>query len=137
MGVQKEAMTTIRLTSIMTTSSAQAISAILQVLYPDAVLALDLTYGNGRFWDGSWNGSVIGADIDPARAKHAVMDFREVELPDASVDVVIFDPPFLSDVSKKRTSIIGNRFGHYATLPSCAPRCSRVAVKPGACLGSG
>jgi hypothetical protein len=110
-----------RLMRVMHGTSAQAITRLLAVLFPDAGTALDTTFGNGRFWDGTAHVSVTGLDIDPARAKHVACDFTALPFADGSFDVVIFDPPFLTDEGKRVGSIMGARFKTYPTLAELQP----------------
>lgn len=102
-----------RLYSVETGSSARTIAKILRVLFPDAATVLDSTWGKGRFWDGSWTGWVVGLDISPHGRPHVLGDFTQLPFRDESFDVVIFDPPYLTDVSKSGTSVMGRRFGSY------------------------
>lgn len=83
--------------SAMRISPARAVAELLRVCFPDARTALDLTYGHGRFWDGTAHVAVTGLDRDPGRAPHVVADFRALPFADDAFDVAVFDPPFLSD----------------------------------------
>jgi hypothetical protein len=51
---------------------------------------------------------VTGLDLDPKRALHVRGDFTALPFADNSFDVVIFDPPFLSDGGRK--SIMRERY---------------------------
>jgi hypothetical protein len=88
------------------------VALILRVLFPDAAMALDVTYGSGAFWDGSAHVSVRAHDADPTRAPDGVMDFRALEYDDDTFDVVLFDPPHLADAGE--LSLMRERFGTYS-----------------------
>jgi len=92
-------------------TTAQIVAGALRVCFPDAATALDVTYGNGAFWDGSAHVNVTGIDVEEARAPDGVGNFRELSFSTESFDVVLFDPPHLADAGDE--SIMGNRFGTY------------------------
>jgi hypothetical protein len=87
------------------------VTMILRVFFPTAETALDSTYGNGGFWDGSAHVTVTARDIDPSRAPHGVTDFRAMSYDDNTFDVALFDGPHLADSSDG--SIMGDKFGTY------------------------
>lgn len=105
------------LSTVMGITSAQMVSRLLAVLFPDAQTALDTTFGSGKFWDGSARVRVTGMDINPQRAPDIVGDFTRLPFKDGAFDVVIFDPPYHTDVGRGKVSVMGARFGHYATIP--------------------
>jgi hypothetical protein len=97
-------------------SSAQVVERLLGLLFPDAATVLDTTYGSGSFWRGSHaDVSVTGLDLDPARARDVVGDFTALPFLDNSFDVVIFDPPYHTDVGRKG-SVTQARFGSFKRL---------------------
>lgn len=73
-------------------SSAEAVSGLLDLVDAPAPI-VDLTYGNGAFWNGSGR-QVIGCDLDAGRAKDVRVDFFRLPFSDRGVPTVIFDPPF-------------------------------------------
>ena len=96
-------------------TSARAITGLPRVCFADAGTALDATWGSGEFWDGSAHVEVTGLDVDPARAPHHVGDFTALGFGDESFDVVVFDPPYQWDMSKRKASVTGARFGTFAS----------------------
>lgn len=127
-------MTGARLTRIMTGTSAQMTTWLLGVLLPDARTVLDTTWGMGKFWNGSAGVQVTGLDISPHGRPQVVGDFTRLPFRDDAFDVVIFDPPYLSDMSRKTASIMDERFGSYrsereakATVQAGAAEAWRVA----------
>jgi hypothetical protein len=105
-----------RLYSVTTGSNARVVADILRVLFPDARTVLDTTYGKGRFWSPKHpvDVAVTGLDLDPARARDRVADFRNLaDFADESHDVGVFDPPYQWDMSKRKPSRMGARFGTY------------------------
>lgn len=90
-------------------TTAQIVTAVLGVCFPDARTAIDVTYGSGQFWDGSAHVEVTGHDIDPQRAASGPMDFCAPFYDDLTFDVGLIDPPHLADAGSD--SIMGQRFG--------------------------
>lgn len=95
-------------------TTGACIEDIFQLHFPQATLVADLTWGKGRFWiwpreTQGWGligdrhdpGAtfkkiirVVGLDIEPI-AGCIQSDYLHVPLKDKSVDVVVFDPPFI------------------------------------------
>lgn len=113
------------LTRIATGTSAEMVARLFRVLLPDARTAVDMTWGRGRFWDGVADVRVIGLDISPHGRPAAVADFTWLPLADATVDVAVFDPPYLTEAG--RGSAIRQRFGAYPSIPAL-----QAAVQVGA-----
>jgi len=89
------------------------VAQILRVFFPAAETALDMTGGDGGFWDGSELLDVTRLIVDPAGAPDGTEDFRSLpHIPDDAHDVTLFDPPHLADSSAG--SIMGDKFG---TIP--------------------
>jgi hypothetical protein len=101
------------------------VALILRVLFPDALTALDVTYGSGAFWDGSAHVSVRAHDADPTRAPDGVMDFRNLDYAEDSFDVVLFDPPHLADAGE--LSLMRERFGTYGLADLKLAMCQGAA----------
>jgi hypothetical protein len=102
--------------SIETGSSANAIARLLGVLFPDVTTVLDATYGNGRFWEGGADVRVTGLDLEPTRARDVCGDFTALPFADAAFDLVVFDPPYLTDVGKANPGRMGDRFGSFGSI---------------------
>lgn len=108
-------------------TSAEVIAGSLTEFFPDAWTVLDATYGSGMFWKGSaLDVTVTGMDRNPERAPNIVGDFRALPFPDSSFDVVIFDPPYHTDMGKGKASVMGARFDTFATVADL-----RAAVEQG------
>jgi len=73
-------------------SSAAAVEGLLALVNATSPI-LDATYGSGDFWRGS-SRVVFGCDVDPARAKDQVADFRDLPFADGQFPTVVYDPPF-------------------------------------------
>jgi hypothetical protein len=86
---------------------------MLLTLFPDARMALDVTYGLGNFWSEGAPVPVTGHDVLAERAPDGVMDYTELQYDDATWDVVLFDPRHLADGGDD--SVMTNRFGTAAT----------------------
>lgn len=103
----------VRLYSVETGTSAQTVAKMLRVLFPDALTVLDSTWGKGRFWDGNTAVRVTGLDMSPHGRPAVLGDFTRLPFADEAFDVCVYDPPYLTDVSKAGTSAMGRRFGAY------------------------
>ena len=101
------------LESVRHGNSAACIEDIFRIHFRDAKVVADVTWGKGRFWE--WPNQaihgridppvVISLDADPRGGAKVVADYRFVPLKDKSVDVLVFDPPFIFTPGIKR--IIG------------------------------
>ena len=81
--------------SVVHGASDQCLKAIFDVHFEDSSLVADLTWGKGRFWKLLPGLNVTGMDADPRGGASIVSDYRSVPLADQSVDVAVFDPPFI------------------------------------------
>ena len=74
----------------------------MMAIYPRTPpkVIVDVTWGKGIMHRHA-DFSVIGFDMDPARAKDAVADFTALPLKAGSVDLLIFDPPHLVHTGSK------------------------------------
>lgn len=117
-------MTSARLRTIEDGTSAWAVARLLAVLFPDARTVLDMTYGSGKFWDGSAPVQVVGMDRNPARARQVCADFTALPFSDGAFDVAVFDPPYITGAG--RASVMHARFGSYRGIPDL-----RLAVESG------
>ncbi len=89
------------------------VAQIFRVYFPNAETALDMTGGDGGFWDGSELLDVTRLHVDPSRSPDGSEDFRSLpHIRDGAHDVTLFDPPHLADSSSG--SIMGDKFG---TMP--------------------
>jgi hypothetical protein len=72
---------------------------VLPVLFgihaPAAVDVLDCTFNKGVMWKNSGLAPSVTSDLDPSWGTDLVADFRNIPLPAASLDVIVFDPPHL------------------------------------------
>jgi len=71
---------------------------------------VDMTYGLGRFWTDYQPANLTAHDIDPAKGDG--VDFRDLPHPDATVDVAVFDPPYIAQGGRD-TSTIPAMLGRY------------------------
>lgn len=108
-------------------TSARVVAKLLRVLLPDACTVLDATYSRGKFWtERPAHVRVIGLDIDPATRATVRGDFTRLPFRDASVDVVVFDPPYICDPGRGKPGVMSSRFGAYASVEEM-----RAAVEAG------
>lgn len=120
---------TTRLHSIEYGSNASVVAKMLRVLFPDAVTALDMTYGSGKFWTGHDAVCVVGIDLSPERARHVCADYTRLPFPDGAFDVAIFDPPYLTEPSKHGTSRMAARFSSFASVQELYESVTRGAAE--------
>lgn len=80
--------------SVMLISSSEAVNGLLDLVNAPVPI-VDVTYGNGTFWNNSIRQErVIGGDRDSERARHFIADFSSLPFANSSVPTVVFDPPF-------------------------------------------
>lgn len=77
-------------------------------------LVVDCTYGKGAFWTEYQHlGPFVASDryvmpareTLPARAQARLADCRDLGFPDETVDVVVFDPPYITTGTKAKTTV--------------------------------
>lgn len=87
------------LQSVRHGNSGACIEDCFRIHFPDAQLVADLTWGKGRFWkwpsDDIQQPPILGLDADTRGGAIIQSDYRYVPLKNQSVDVAIFDPPFI------------------------------------------
>lgn len=92
-------------------NSGACIEDIFRIHFANARSVADVTFGKGRFWrwpdQTIWTPDVISLDADPRGGARVVADYRFVPLKDQSVDVVVFDPPFIFTPGIRR--IVGSK----------------------------
>lgn len=113
----KSLSTSGELTSAWTRSDAELLDHMLKIYprTPPPLTIVDVTYGKGIMHrHGKPNErQVIGYDLDPERAKDGVASYDDLPLADATVDVLIFDPPHL--VKSGTKGVIKNLYNEFAT----------------------
>ena len=93
-------------------SSNLAIKQILELHFPDARTAIDVTWGKGVFWKGIDQVLVTGCDIEEGRTKDVVADCTQLPFKDNSFDVGVIDLPFMHDTKERTgTSLHGDYRG--------------------------
>lgn len=104
--------------SVTEGTSSQVISALIGILFQDAVTAYDSTYGFGGFWENRPEGlTVYGGDLEPALSPSGrAVDFTDLPFEADTFDLGVFDPPYQTDMGKDRPSVMGTRFSHYPTV---------------------
>lgn len=81
--------------------TADIVAGIITTAFPDAVTAIDLTPGHGRFWN-----------AEPALCVHrSTDDFREVLFLDRTFDLSLYDPPHVADGGQN--GVMSTRYGTY------------------------
>ena len=99
-------------------SQFEILNAIIKLHVEGTTFDVDLTYGNGGFYKKGIPQPSLRFDIDstlPNITKACTSD--KTELNDASVNSVVFDPPFLTYIRKQRTGnssmVMAKRFSGY------------------------
>ncbi len=85
------------ISSVCHGTTAQAVANIFDLHFPGTPTIADLTWGRGRFWTKlpAVAPNVIGFDIDTRGGSQIRSAYQHVPLRDQSVDVAVFDPPFI------------------------------------------
>ena len=99
-------------------SQFEILNAIIKLHVEGNTFEVDLTYGNGGFYKKGIPQPSCRFDIDPTLTnitKTCTSD--KTELDDASVNSVVFDPPFLTYIRQQRTGnssmVMAKRFSGY------------------------
>jgi SAM-dependent methyltransferase len=71
---------------------------------------LDATVNGRRIWKGSRR-KVIGLDLDPSHRPTIVANNEAMPFTNASVDVIVYDPPHIPNQGKDQQKDFGSRFG--------------------------
>lgn len=88
-------MTAERPLSVMLARDAAVLGTMLHFYARPGASVLDVTANERRMWRGVDWPSVTFGDIDPGMEPGIIADFRAIPVPDASFDVIVFDPPHL------------------------------------------
>lgn len=91
------------------------IAAAARLHIRDSATVLDCTWGKGNFWRRADTARfrLIGTDLNaPAMAR---ADFRALPFRDASLDVVVLDPPYIQDSAQPR--VVHQRYRNAETTP--------------------
>ncbi|MBM08849.1 MAG: hypothetical protein CMF69_04625 [Magnetovibrio sp.] len=96
------------------------LDSILKLHIKEKTFDVDLTYGNGAFYKNGIPQPQHRFDIDDSLKNITkVCNSNNTNLPSASVNSVIFDPPFLTYIKKQRTGnskmVMSRRFSGYWT----------------------
>lgn len=83
------------LQSVCRGNSAACIQDIFQLHFSEAESVADVTYGAGRFWKWDHGLNIVGLDLAPNRGAAIGADYRHIPLQDKSIDVLVYDPPFI------------------------------------------
>jgi hypothetical protein len=95
-------------------TNADLIAAVAELYLADGAVVADVTYGKGAFWrkvDTS-RFDLRASDIQPQNGKVAKLDFRALSYEDASVDIVVLDPPYVHNPGRHQTDA---RYNNAAT----------------------
>lgn len=81
------------------------LAAVAQLWIKPTDLVVDMTYGRGFFWTHYRPARLVAHDriIDG-------VDFRHLPEADASVDVAVFDPPYISMGGRETSNVRGDEF---------------------------
>ena len=93
---------------VKTQDNGTLIAAVAVLHIPDGALVVDTTYGKGLFWTQYRPDNLVMHDL------HTVdgVDFRNLPEGDGSVDVVVFDPPYMPSGGKETTILeMRDRYG--------------------------
>ena len=89
-------------------------------LFPFEPRIVDVTWGRGRFWRGSpWRRNVVGLDLDPHDGARIAADFGALPLRAASVDVLVFDPPHISEAGPASSVCVKMGFREHGISDVC------------------
>lgn len=96
-------------------TNAELIEDVAHLYIDDAALVLDVTYGRGKWWTRFHPRYLLAHDLLTLDG----VDFRKLPEADETVDIVAFDPPYVS-MGGRTTSTIPDMTARYGMLD--APR---------------
>lgn len=81
-------------------ANSRAIRDAAKLYVPDGSRVADVTYGRGAFWTqtNSARFHLHKSDINPAAGDVVAADLRALPYADASMDVIVLDPPYASSL---------------------------------------
>jgi len=94
----------------------EALSALLEIHAVPNPRILDCTHNQGRMWRGL-KYRPHSMDVDPLYGTDTVASFTDMPFEDGSFDVVVFDPPHITDAGSGVVGAAewGNRYGTLTT----------------------
>ena len=107
-------------------SNAELIADVADLYIDDDAMVVDVTYGKGTFWNVYTPKNLVAHDLDPAKGDG--VDWGNLPEQDNSVDVLVFDPPYVSPGGRK-TSTLGDmneRFAMQMTAANPAGQWDRI-----------
>jgi hypothetical protein len=111
----------IRITSsVVHGNNAHLIREVAHHYLIDGAIVADVTFGQGVFWRqlGRTRFRLIGSDIRALPSVDVVADFRQLPYADASIDVVVLDPPYVH--IGPNGHYMDDRYGGASTTPCCS-----------------
>jgi hypothetical protein len=100
-------------------SNADLIAAVARLYVPDGAIVADVTWGQGVFWkrfNGHRRFTLVGSDLRHMTGANLVADFRQLPYADASLDVVVLDPPYRH--TGPNHDYLDHRYGGSTTTPN-------------------
>ena len=89
--------------------NAEMLRDILSLYAKPKARILDMTYGEGLFWKGIDTSKYDLVTNDLFKPADHHWDFRKIELPEHSFDMVVFDPPYVHGLGNKSMHADTNR----------------------------
>jgi hypothetical protein len=90
-----------------TGNNSRLIAKVCRLYAPPGSLIADVTYGAGRFWQqcplaSDWELDVVASDVNQSLTLDLVADLRQLPYADASIDVVVLDPPYVHNSGTRK-----------------------------------
>ena len=100
----------------VSTDQSEILNSIIKLYCPEG-FHLDATYGNGSFYKNGVPKPKLRFDLDESLEDCEYGDSTNLPLESASINSVVFDPPFLTYVRQNRSGngnmVMSNRFSGY------------------------
>jgi methylase of polypeptide subunit release factors len=102
------------LSSVMTGDNADLIYAVAEFYIKNDAIVADVTFGKGAFWRKTdiERFTLLASDLEPNGIQIKKIDFCDLPYEDASIDVVVLDPPYVHNPGKHITD---SRYNNAAT----------------------
>jgi hypothetical protein len=101
-------------TTVTFGTNEQLIAEVAKLYLADGDVVADVTYSTGRFWKKTdlSRYQFLASDLMPSAPGAVAADFRALPYRDGSVDVLVFDPPYIHSPGK---GMLSTRYNGLAT----------------------
>ncbi len=110
-------------------TNAELIAAVAELYLSPSMLAVDVTYGLGKWWEQWRPDRLVAHDLD--RTKGDGVDFTALPEADAVYDLAAFDPPYVAPGGRASSTVpqMAHAYGMHSSASS--PRANQTLIDAG------